>query len=186
VIGGRAPTKRDLGRCRYSPLRNVGLLTKCALVTGFRLCALESAVRLLCVHSQMRVSALGSELRRAECCNSPEPHSCAFARPGLIPGDLLPALEYLGYMLTHSELVAWLDVRRCAGDSFTAIGRGPGGISPSRTAMAQWRYATLSHGADVGRAALPRAAGVGPWPARRLPSAIDRLSCPVEGCARTL
>ena len=38
-------------------------------------------------------------------------------------------------MLTRSELVAWLDVRRSAGDSFTAIGRD---LGVSRQAVQQW------------------------------------------------
>ena len=38
-------------------------------------------------------------------------------------------------MLTHSEFVAWLDLRRSAGDSFTAIGRDFG---VSRQAVQQW------------------------------------------------
>src|SRR5271165_6832117 len=48
----------------------------------------------------------------------------------------LAALEYFGYMLTRSELVAWLDVRRSRGDSFTAIGRD---LGVSRQAVQQWR-----------------------------------------------
>ena len=38
-------------------------------------------------------------------------------------------------MLTRSEFVAWLDVQRSAGDSFTAIGRDFG---VSRQAVQQW------------------------------------------------
>jgi transcriptional regulator with XRE-family HTH domain len=41
----------------------------------------------------------------------------------------------VGYMLTRSEFVAWLDVRRSAGDSFTAIGRD---LGVSRQAVQQW------------------------------------------------
>jgi transcriptional regulator with XRE-family HTH domain len=38
-------------------------------------------------------------------------------------------------MLTRSEFVAWLDVRRSAGDSLTAIGRD---LGVSRQAVQQW------------------------------------------------
>ncbi len=38
-------------------------------------------------------------------------------------------------MLTHSEFVAWLDLRRSAGDSFAAIGRD---LGVSRQAVQQW------------------------------------------------
>ena len=51
-----------------------------------------------------------------------------------IPANL-PALEYLGHMLTPSELVAWLSARRSVGHSFTAIGRD---LGVSRQAVQQW------------------------------------------------
>jgi transcriptional regulator with XRE-family HTH domain len=38
-------------------------------------------------------------------------------------------------MLTRAEFVAWLDARRSAGDSFTAIGRD---LGVSRQAVQQW------------------------------------------------
>ena len=47
-------------------MASVWLLTKCALVTGFRVCGLESAVRLLCVRLQARVSALLAPLAIAK------------------------------------------------------------------------------------------------------------------------
>jgi DNA-binding transcriptional regulator YiaG len=38
-------------------------------------------------------------------------------------------------MLTHSEFVGWLEARRSAGHSFTAIGRD---LGVSRQAVQQW------------------------------------------------
>jgi hypothetical protein len=54
-------------------------------------------------------------------------------------------------MLTRSEFVAWLDVQRSAGDSFTAIGRD---LGVSRQAVQQW----LSGAAHPSRMALTLAA----------------------------
>src|ERR1035441_9096127 len=66
----------------------------------------------------------------------------ATVRPvaGRMRGDLLPALEYLGYMLTRSEFVAWLNVRRCAGHSLTVIRKHMG-----------YGYLDAEH-AEIGRA----------------------------------
>jgi transcriptional regulator with XRE-family HTH domain len=59
----------------------------------------------------------------------------------------LPALEYVGYMLTRSEFVAWLRERRSAGHSFTAIARD---LGVSRQAVQQW----LSGATQPSRTAL--------------------------------
>jgi hypothetical protein len=70
----------------------------------------------------------------------------------------------VGYMHTRSEFVAWLDVRRSAGDSLNRDWPRFWRESPSCAAMAERRDATLPHRANAGRAALPRAAVDGPWP----------------------
>ena len=47
----------------------------------------------------------------------------------------MPALEYLGYVVTPFQFVAWLNVRRSRGDSFTAIACD---LGVSRQAVQQW------------------------------------------------
>jgi transcriptional regulator with XRE-family HTH domain len=55
--------------------------------------------------------------------------------------------EYVGYMLTRSEFVAWLIERRSAGHSLTAIARD---LGVSRQAVQQW----LSGATQPSRTAL--------------------------------
>ena len=84
-------------------------------------------------------------------------------------------------MLTHSQFVLWRESRRSAGESLAAIGSS---LGVSHTAVKKWQ--TVQYGAPAGRAALPRAAGDGPWPADGRRAQPEPLVVLVRVCAQAV
>ena len=89
-------------------------------------------------------------------------------------------------MLTGSEFVAWIDARRSAGDSFTAIGRD---LGVSRQAVQQWvsgatqpSRMALMLAEQLYRAGLELAPGLplGRW------ASPNRVGCRGNGRARSV